>query len=110
MTTNDVVPAGEWSATLEELDRAVGRLAMLCRVPILQRGVIDRVLANDRSRCSSDNLLAFAKLRDLLLMQFALQRLWAVELGESYAAAIESYVIARLRYSLPELAATWPPA
>jgi hypothetical protein len=111
MTTNpDAARMGGWARSLEELDREIGRMAMLCRVPILERGVIDRVLANDRSVCASDNPIAFAKLRDLLLMHFTLHRRWAKELGEEQTTAIEKYVIERLRKILPDLAADWPPA
>lgn len=110
MTANsDAANMAGWARTLEELDREVGRLAMLCHVPILEPGVIDRVLANDRSVCASDSPLAFAKLRDLLLMHFTLHRRWAEEVGEAQTTAIESYVIERLRKSLPELTAAWPP-
>jgi hypothetical protein len=106
----DAVMMDGWARSLEELDREVGRLAMLCRVPILERGVIDRVLANDPSVCGNDNALAFAKLRDLLLMHFTLHSRWAEELGEDRTTAIERYVIERLRKSLPELTADWPRA
>jgi hypothetical protein len=65
MTTNqDAVRTGRWARTLEELDHEVGRLAMLCGVPILERGVIERVLHGDRLVCGTDNPAAFAKLRD----------------------------------------------
>ncbi|HEY2187907.1 MAG TPA: hypothetical protein VGH48_05030 [Caldimonas sp.] len=110
MTTPDAARMGGWARSLEELDREIGRMAMLCRVPILERGVIDRVLANDRSVSSNDNPAAFAKLRDLLLMHFTMHRQWAKEVGEAQTTAIESYVIERLRKTLPELAADWPPA
>jgi hypothetical protein len=111
MTTNpDAVRMGGWARSLEELDREVGRMAMLCRVPILERGVIEQVLANDRSVSASDHPVAFAKLRDLLLMHFTLHRRWAKELGEDQTTAIERYVIERLRQSLPDLVANWPPA
>ena len=106
----DAVEMDGWARSLEELDREVGRLAMLCRVPVLERGVIDRVLANDRSVCGTDNAIAFAKLRNLLLMHFTLHGRWAEELGEDRTTAIERYVIERLRKSLPELTAAWPRA
>jgi hypothetical protein len=108
-TKPDAVRIGGWAQTLEDVDREVGRLATLCGLRILERGVIDRVLKNDRSICGTDNPLAFAKLRDLLIMHFALRGKWAAELGEADAAAIEEYVIERLRPTLPEQTADWPP-
>jgi len=110
MTTNqDAVRTGRWARTLEELDHEVGRLALLCRVPILESGVIERVLHGDRLVCGTDNPVAFAKLRDLLMMHLAVHAKWAAEVGEPEVAAIEGYVIERLRKSLPELGGRWPP-
>lgn len=109
-TKHDAVRIEGWTRTLEELDRELGRLALLCRVPILEPGVIDRVLHGDHLVCGTDNPVAFAKLRDLLMMHFAVHKKWAADVGEPQVAAIESVVIERLRKSLPELAANWPPA
>jgi hypothetical protein len=108
MTKDDPLRIEGQARTLEELDREIGRLAMLCRVRILEPGAIDRVLASDRTVCGSDNPLAFAKLRDLLLMHFTLHGRWAADLGEAQTTAIERYVIERLRSSMPELIADWP--
>ena len=112
MTMNqDGLLIGRWARSLEDLDREVGRLAMLCRVRVFEPGAIERVLRNDRSVCGSDNPIAFAKLRNLLLMHFKLHHDWAVELGEAQTLAIENYVIERLRKSMPEdVTAGWPPA
>ena len=107
-TKQDGVRTGGWTRTLEELDLELGRLAMLCQVPILEPGVIDRVLQGDRMVCRADNPIAFAKLRDLLMMHFALHRKWAAEVGERQVVAMESHVIERLRKSLPELTEPWP--
>ena len=78
--------------------------------PGSQAGVIDRVLHGDRLVCGTDNPIAFAKLRDLLMMHFAVHKKWAAEVGEPQVVAIERYVIERLRKSLPDLAADWPSA
>jgi hypothetical protein len=106
-TKQDAVRLGGWTRTLEELDREIGRLALLCKVPILEPGVIDRVLRGDRLVCGTDNAIAFAKLRELLMMHFAIHKKWAAELGERQVATIESYVIERLAKSLPELTEPW---
>jgi hypothetical protein len=107
-TKQDAVRIGGWARSLEELDREIGRLALLCRVRILQPGVIERVLHGDRMVCGTDNAIAFAKLRNLLTMHFTLHGKWAAELGEAQTTAIERYVIERLRKSLPDLTADWP--
>ena len=99
-----------WERNLEELDREVGRLALICRVRLLDPGVIDRVLQGDGSVCSAENRLAFGKLRDLLRMHFVVRQRTADELGQQQTADIETYVIDRLRKSVPGLVGTWPPA
>ena len=110
MTTNqDVGRRVGWARSLEDIDREAGRLAMLCQVSVLEPAAIDRVLRGDRSVCGADNPLAFAKLRDLLLMHFTLHRRWAAELGEAQTRTIENYVIERLRKSLPDLGPDGPP-
>jgi hypothetical protein len=109
MTTKlDGVRIEGWAKNLEDLDREVARLALLCRIRILEPGAIDRVLRNDHSVCGNDNPLAFAKLRNLLMMHFTLHGRWAAELGEAETSAIERYVLERLRASLPELLSDWP--
>ena len=108
-TKQDAVRLVGWTRTLEELDRELGRLALLCKVPILEPGVIDRVLHGDRLVCGADNPIAFTKLRELLMMHFAIHKKWAAELGERQVVAIESYVIERLAKSLPELTEPWTP-
>jgi hypothetical protein len=42
-------------ANLKDVDREIARLALLCRVNVLQRSVIDRVLQRDASVCETDN-------------------------------------------------------
>ena len=58
----------------------------------------------------SANSRAFTKLRDLLMLHFAVRAKSAEKLGQPQTAAIETYVAGRLANSFPELAADWPPA
>ena len=69
----------------------------------------ERVLHGDDSVCGTKNTLAFAKLRDLVMLHFAMRARSAEQLGQSETAAIETYVVERLRKSFPNLAADWPP-
>jgi hypothetical protein len=101
---------GHTAMSLEELDRELARLALLCRVRILDPGVIERVLHNDASVCGTTNAIAFGKLRDLLMMHLALRTDLAGSMGQTMTAALESLVIERLRKSFPDLGAAWPPA
>jgi hypothetical protein len=108
-TKQDFYRVAWWERNLEEIDREVARLALLCRVSILDPGVIDRVLQEDMSVCGADNKIAFRKLRQLLMLHFAVRGKSADELGQAGTAAIERFIIERLTKSFPDLAAKWPP-
>ena len=99
-----------WKNNLEELDRELARLATICRVRILDRGVIDGVLQGNESVCGSDNPHAFSKLRSLLMMHFLVRKKTAEQLGQRQTADIESHVIERLRRVFPDMGTNWPPA
>ena len=98
-----------WADNLDELDREIARLALLCKVKILDPQVIERVLHKDTSVCGTDNPAAFAKLHDLIMMHFAIRDRSADALGQAQTAAIEAHVIERLKKSFPDLW-EWPPA
>ncbi len=98
-----------WAQNLDELDREIAKLALLCRVQILDPGVMERVLRRDATVCGSDNPVAFEKLRGLLMMHLAIRQRSVAELGQTETLAIEDYVIERLRKSHPDLG-KWPPA
>jgi len=103
------LPLGWWAENLEELDAEIARLALLCQVRILDPGVVARVLHRDAAVCGTNNPIAFAKLRDMIMMHLAIRERSADALGQAQTAAIEDYVIERLRKSFPELG-RWPPA
>jgi hypothetical protein len=107
---NDSVYGVLWTEGLEEVDRELVRLALLCQVKVLEPGVIARVLKNDASVCGTSNDVAFRKLRDLLMVHFAIREKAVDSFGQAQAAAMEDYVIERLRKSFPDLAGKWPPA
>jgi hypothetical protein len=92
-----------WAKNLDELDREIARLSQLCKVRILDPGVIDRILAKDASVCGSDNLSAFAKLHDMLVLHLLIRQKYADVLGQEQTAAIEAYIVERLRKSFPDL-------
>jgi hypothetical protein len=99
-----------WTDDLEEVDREIAKLAMLCQVRILQPGVIGRVLKNDASVCGTANAVAFRKLHDLLMLHLAIRQKAVESFGQAQTVAIENYVIERLRKSFPDLPGGWPPA
>jgi len=98
-----------WTENLEEVDREIARLATICQVRILEPEVVRRVLQRDASVCGTQNPAGFAKLHDLLMLHLAIREKSADSFGQAQAAAIEDYVIERLRKSFPDLPGRWPP-
>ena len=99
-----------WARDLDELDYEIARMALLCQVRVLEPGVIERVLKKDASACGTQNPVAFAKLHNLLMMHFAMREKSVNAVGEARTAAIEAYVIERLRKPFGDLVGKWPPA
>jgi len=98
-----------WSEDLEEVDREIARLATICQVRILEPGVIRRVLQRDATVCGTQNLVGFAKLHDLLMLHLAIRQKSADSFGQAQTAAIEDFILERLRKSFPEaLAGKFP--
>jgi hypothetical protein len=106
--TEDPYAIAWWEDNLEEVDREIARLAMLCRVKLLEPGIIARVVHNDASVCGTDNPRAFKRLHDLLIMHLLLRDKSAGELGAARLAAIEEQIAGRLAQSFPDLG-KWPP-
>ena len=100
--THDL-PLAFWENNLEELDGEIARLATLCEIRILEPGVIRRVLQDDASVCGTDNAIAFAKLRPLLMMHFAIREKSVDEFGQAATAMVEDYVIDRLKQRFPQV-------
>lgn len=98
-----------WTKNLEELDYEIARMALLCQVKVLEPGVIERVLKKDASVCGTQNPVAFAKLHSLLMMHFAMREKSVEAVGQAQTAAIEAYVIERLRKPFGDLVGKWPP-
>ena len=109
MTEHQNFPPALWAEDLDELDREIARLALVCQVRILDRGVLQRILRKDASVCGTDNPRAFAKLHELLKLHLALRERSLETLGQAKTMAIEDYVIERLKKSFPDLG-EWPPA
>jgi len=99
-----------WTEDLEEVDREIVRMATLCQARVLEPGVIERVLKNDASVCATANPVAFRKLHDLLMLHLAIREKSVASFGQAQTAAIENYVMERLRKSFPDLTGGWPPS
>ena len=60
-----------WTKHFEEIDLETARLAVIMDIPILDPGVIDRILGNDASVCGKQKPRAFAELRAMMMMHAA---------------------------------------
>ena len=92
--------AGWWAKNLDDVDREVARLASICRVRILDAGVIERILNNDASVCGSQNKAAFDKLRQALMMHYHVRGKAVGAIGETATAAVIAEIVANLRKRL----------
>ena len=110
MTTQKTeFPIGWAMQDLEEVDREIARMALLCEVKLLDPGVVRRVLKKDASVCGAANPLAFSKLHDLLMLHLAIRDKSAETFGQAHTARIEDYIIERLKKTFPLLSGKWPP-
>lgn len=55
---------------LASIDMEIARLAQLCGVHMLEPGVAEAVLRGDSSMCTSDNPIAWEKMRGLLVLHY----------------------------------------
>ena len=63
-----------WLNHFDEIDREIAQLAVVCQIPLLDPGVIERVLHKDTLVCGRKNARAFDKLRSLLMMHYSVAR------------------------------------
>lgn len=108
VTEHPDLPPAWWAENLEALDREIARLALLCEVRILDPGVIERVLKKDASVCGTENPAAFAKLRNMVMMHFAVREKSIDAIGQAQTVAVEDYIIERLKKCFPDMG-QWPP-
>ena len=80
----------------EDIDRELARLAVICRVDLLDRANIERVIRNDASTCGAQKPLALEKLRELLMMHYATRTRAAAQIGEVETQAIINSVVAKI--------------
>jgi hypothetical protein len=86
-----------WIKQFEQLDNQILAEAALCQVRILDPGVIERVLQNDKLVCGADNPAAFAKMRSLAMIHYSLWDKAVVALGQEGAVRIMTEIRERMR-------------
>jgi hypothetical protein len=86
-----------WTEHFAEIDREIAQLASLCKVRLLDPGVIERVLHKDTLVCGTQNPRAFDKMRSLLMMHYSVRDRAVVALGEEETKLIMGEIVERLR-------------
>jgi len=89
-----------WTKHFEDLDLEIARLAVMMEIPILDPGVIDRILANDASVCGKEKPKAFTELRGMLQLHATDQVKAMGALGAVETQAIVRAIADRLRARL----------
>lgn len=69
MPPNRFLPE-EWESRLEEIDLEIVRQALICKIALLEHGMVERVLADDTGICGSEHSDSFRTLRGLLYMHY----------------------------------------
>ena len=108
-THNDTDRIAWWAHNLEDVDREIARLCLICQVRILEPGVIERVLRKDDSVCGTSNHVAFAKLHELLMLHFGIRKKVVQAVGQVQTGQIEAHVIEQLRSRFADAFGKWPP-
>ena len=106
---HDELAIAWWAKNIDDIDREIARLCLLCQVRILDHGVIERVLKKDASVCGTANPIAFAKLHDMLMLYFGIRTKTAEAVGQVQTAQIEAHAVERLRSRFADVIGKWPP-
>jgi hypothetical protein len=97
---NEQVRGRYWGRQMDDVMSEIARQATICRVKLLDPGVIDAVIRNDESVCELRNPLSFKKLRDAMLMGFVVKGKSVDALGpvetEGLITAIRERITAHL--------------
>lgn len=84
--------AQEWEQRLEGIDLEIARQALLCQVPLLAPGIVERVLDNDDSVCGCRHEVSFKTLRGLLAMHFLEGEHLQASMGSEQAAQVAQHI------------------
>ena len=89
-----------WGRQMHGVMSEIARQATICKVRLLDPGVIDAVIRNDESVCGTSNPLSFKKLREAMLMGFVVKGKSVDALGpietEGLVAAIREQIKSHL--------------
>lgn len=86
-----------WTKHFEEIDKEIAKYASLCKVRLLDPGIIQRVLNDDATVCGTANPDMFRKLRSLLMMHYSVREKAVVALGQQETLRMVEDIVKRLR-------------
>jgi hypothetical protein len=94
---SEKVETGVWGQQIDDVMLEISRAAALCKVKLLDPGVIEAVLHDNASICGTNNPRAFKKLRELLMMGFVMQEKIIERIGPAETDALVSTVREKLK-------------
>ena len=89
-----------WGRQMDDLMSEMARQATICKVRLLDAGVIDAVLRNDPSVCGTSNPASFKKLRDSLMLGFVVRDKSVENLGPGETDALVAAIRERIQEHL----------
>jgi len=89
-----------WGRQMDDLMSEMARQATICKVRLLDPGVIEAVLRNDPSVCGTSNPLSFKKLRDSLMLGFVVRDKSVENLGPGETEALVTAIRERIQEHL----------
>ena len=92
--------AEQYGKRIEEIDQELVHLAAICKVNLLDREKIERVIRNDASVCHACSPAAFEKMRELVMMHYAVRSRAAEALGEAETRALVDEIVGRIKERL----------
>jgi len=86
-----------WTHQIDDVMLEISRQAALCKVKLLDPGVIEGVLHNNESVCGTSNPRAFKKLRDALMIGFVVREKAYDQLGPVEAEELITSIREKLK-------------
>jgi uncharacterized membrane protein len=88
---------------IEEIDEELVHLSAICKVNLLEGDKVERVIRNDASVCHASNPKAFTKLRELVMLHYAVHTRAAEVIGQAGAQAMIDETLNQIRERLEKL-------
>jgi len=93
----DKVRTRYWGRQVDDVMTEIARQAAICKIRLLDPGIIDAVLQNNETASGSANPRAFKKLRDLLMLGFVMKGKSVETLGPVETAELVEVIRDRLK-------------